>query len=78
MYAYALYWQCVCTILCVCVFVHAVYVCFCHTLYENVCSFDISVCFVYLYTIDLCNYRYLHIVCFSLSCKALQVSERAV
>ena len=38
----------------------------------------IFVCFICLYTIELYNYGYLCIVCFSLSCKALYVSESAL
>ena len=59
--------------MCVCVCVlDLVCVCFCHALYEN------FVCSVCLHTTDLYNHGYLHIVCFSLSCKALSVSESTI
>ena len=78
----ALYLHCVHAILCVCV---CVWVCACVRVILCACVFAmfcmkmlISVCFVRLYTIDLYNYGYLRIVCFTLSCKALCVSKRAL
>ena len=54
-----------CVFVCVCVCVRA-------CVFVMVCiKMLIFVCFVRLYTIDLYNYGYLCIVCFSLSCKAL-------
>ena len=44
-------------------------VCFCHALSKK--CLLIFVCFVRLYTIDLYNYGYLRVVCFSLSCEAI-------
>ena len=52
---------CVRTILCACVFAI-----FCMKMFVN-----FRICFVCLYAIDLYNYGYLCIVCFSLSCKVL-------
>ena len=62
------FWGCLLTstvlyyvyILCACVFVMLSWKCLL-----------IFVCFVRLYTTDLCNYEYLRIVCFSLSCKVI-------
>ena len=59
-----------CAILCVCVFV---------CVHANLCAcflwrcLLIFICSVRLYTIDLHNYAYLCIACFSLSCKVLSL-----
>ena len=73
---YTLTWQEI--ILCVCVCVH---VQFCVRVFLPCFVWRgliVFICFECLYTIDLYNYEYLCIVCFSLSCKVLWNSENTL